>query len=249
MGDTVYFKIYAKLSDGSYQYSEIRGYSAVAYAKTILNKETASDEMKALVVSMLNYGAEAQMAFGYNTDNLMNSFLTSEQLSLAPSYDELSNVGLVSVDADKAQNFVYNQGDFAKRTTSVSFDSAFSINYYFTAKAQPDNGMKLYYWSLEDYNNADVLSLNNATGSMDMVATGSGNQYWGQVADIAAKQINETMFVVGVYELDGVTYTTGVLAYSIGRYCQTLAANDASNLQGLAKATAIYGACAEEYFK
>ncbi|MBQ2384452.1 MAG: starch-binding protein, partial [Oscillospiraceae bacterium] len=58
MGDTLYFKVYAKLSDGSYAYSTAGGYNAKAYANSILKGENSA-EMKALVVSMLNYGAEA----------------------------------------------------------------------------------------------------------------------------------------------------------------------------------------------
>jgi hypothetical protein len=153
---------------------------------------------------------------------------------------------LVAVDSSKVGMFTYKTGDFAKRTNSVSFDGAFSINYYFTAKGTPDNGMKFYYWNTADYLAADVLTPENATGSMDMV-TGGGNQYWGEVANIAAKQVDETYFVAGVYELDGTTYTTGILAYSLGKYCAKLAAGT-SEQQALSAATAVYGYYAKEYF-
>ena len=75
-----------------------------------------------------------------------------------------------------------------------------------------------------------------------------GNQYWGEVAGIAAKELDETVFVVGVYAYNGTTYTTGVLNYHIGKYCVGLAAKDISNQQELAKATAVYGFYAKEYF-
>ena len=79
LGDMLYFKVYAKLSDGSYVYSDIAGYHGVAYANTILNNPDSSTMAKSLVVAMLNYGAAAQAYFGYNTDNLMNASLTIEQ--------------------------------------------------------------------------------------------------------------------------------------------------------------------------
>jgi hypothetical protein len=245
LGDAVYFKAYAKLTDGSYVYSDIVGYNAVAYAKSIL-KNSTNDYMKRLVVAMLNYGAEAQVFFDHNADNLMNSFMTQAQKNLIAAYDDSMVEDLIAVDSKKAARFIYNTGDFAKRTNSVSFDGAFSINYYFTAKGTPDNGMKFYYWNTADYLAADVLMPENATGSMDMVNV-SGNQYWGHVPGIAAKQVDETYFVAGVYELDGVTYTTGVLAYSLGKYCVKLAGGT-SDQKDLSTATAVYGYYAKEYF-
>ncbi|MBQ7345411.1 MAG: hypothetical protein IJW45_05040, partial [Oscillospiraceae bacterium] len=63
IGDQMWFKIYAKLSDGSYVYTTVNYYSAVRYANSILNRSTSSSYSKALVVAMLNYGAEAQLYF------------------------------------------------------------------------------------------------------------------------------------------------------------------------------------------
>ena len=248
LGDAMYFKAYAKLSDGSYVYSGMVGYNAVVYAKSIL-KNSTNTYMKQLVVAMINYGAEAQGYFCGKEGvefTPMNNFLTADQQALISAYDASMVADLVAVDSSKVGMFVYNTGDFAKRTNSVSFDGAFSINYYFTAKGTPDNGMKFYYWNTADYLAADVLTPENATGSMDMV-TGGGNQYWGEVANIAAKQVDETYFVAGVYELDGVTYTTGILAYSLGKYCAKLAAGT-SEQQALSAATAVYGFYAKEYF-
>lgn len=70
LGDAVYFKVYAKLADGSYVYSDIAGYHAVAYAKTVLNSSTSSTKAKALMVAMLNFGAAPQEFFNCKTDYL-----------------------------------------------------------------------------------------------------------------------------------------------------------------------------------
>ena len=45
-------------------------------------------------------------------------------------------------------------------------------------KKSQNKMVSFYYWNTADYLAADVLTPENATGSMDMVA-GSGNQYWG----------------------------------------------------------------------
>jgi hypothetical protein len=247
LGDAVYFKVYAKLSDGSYVYTDVAGYHAVAYAKSIL-KNSSNSYMKSLVVAMVNYGAEAQKYFHHNEDSLMNSFLTDAQKALVTDYRASMINGVVAVDSTKAGSLQYNGSSYAKRVPTVSFDGAFAINYYFTTAVKPDSAVKLYYWTLEDYNAATTLSPKNATGSMTMTLTEDANRYWGQISGIAAKELDETVFVVGAYSYNGTTYSTGVLNYHIGKYCAGLAAKDTSDQQDLAKATAVYGYYAKEYF-
>ena len=51
----------------------------------------------------------------------------------------------------------------------------------------------------------------------------------------------------GVYEVDGEIYSTGVIAYSIARYC--VAKADAySKIQHFARAAIVYGYHAKSYF-
>lgn len=243
MGDIIYFKVYAKLSDGSYTYSQISGYSAVTYAQSILaNSESA--EMKALVVAMLNYGAEAQRYFGYNTDALMNAALTAEQQALVGAYDESMVADLVAAGSAKTAAFPKSDDGFTRVSTSVSFEGAFAINYYFTPAYPVDGEVTMYYWDAQAYAAADALTAENATGVLIMTP---GAEYWGVVAGIAAKEIDSTVYVAGVYTSGGVAHTTGVLAYSLGRYCESKAAGTTA-IQPLAQATAVYGWCAKEYF-
>ena len=110
----------------------------------------------------------------------------------------------------------------------------------------PENGMKLYYWDLSTYATVDVLTRENATGVVEM--TPNGSAYKGDVTGIAAKEIDQTVFVAGVYEVGGVTYTTGVLPYSLGAYCIDRIAKGSANMQALAAATAVYGYYAKQYF-
>lgn len=248
LGDVLYFSVYAQLRDGSYVYSSVKSYSAREYARTILDRDTSSDAMKSLVVAMLQYGAQAQLYFGYETDTLMDAELTQEEKTLVAAYDEAMMEAVPEVDAVKAAGFVYEPGGFLSARPTVSFDGAFAINYYFTAAQQPEDGMRLYYWDLASYDSAQVLTVENASGMVEMDATGEEGQYWGQVAGIAAKQIDEAVFVVGVYEYDGVSYCTGVRCYSVGEYCRTVAGRDDSDQQSLAVATAVYGYHAKAYF-
>lgn len=66
----------------------------------------------------------------------MNASLTADQKALVEGYRSSMMNGLSSIDATKAQKFVYHSTGFSKRTCSVSFDGAFSINYYFTTNGR-----------------------------------------------------------------------------------------------------------------
>ena len=241
LGDTLYFKVYAKLSDGTYAYSEIAGYNAVAYANTVLNDANASDKAKALVVSMLNYGAAAQEYFGYKTDALMSAGLTAQQQALVPDYDAAMVQDVVKADFGKVGAFVMN-GGYSNIYPTVSFEGAFAINFYFTPDRAVDAAPVLYYWDAETYAGVDVLTPENATGVLTMAQDGSN---WGAAVEgIAAKAVDETVYVAGFYTGDGVAYPTNVIAYSLGNYCKTIADNG----EAFGAATAVYGFCAKAYF-
>ena len=237
MGDTLFFKVYAKLSDGSYVYSNVAGYNAVAYANTVLKGD--DENAKALVVALLNYGAAAQEYFGYKTDALMNAGLTAGQYQAGMLSD------VVKADSAKLGAFAATEGGFAKAYPTVSFEGAFAINYYFTPAKPVDDGMTLYYWDAATYASATELTAENATGIVVMT---SGDSYCGAIGGIAAKQIDETIYVAGVYTSEGETQCTGVIAYSLGRYLASVAGDSTSAAQALAQAAAIYGICAKNYF-
>jgi hypothetical protein len=80
-----------------------------------------------------------------------------------------------------------------------------------------------------------------------MVLTDGTNRYWANVSGIAAKDIDKTVYACGVYEIDGQTYSTGVIAYSLAKYCANRA-NVAGEFQSFAAATAVYGYHAKTYF-
>ena len=242
LGDALYFKAYAKLANGTYVYTAIAGYHAVLYANTILNSSAASAQAKSLVVAMLNYGAAAQVSFEYKTDSLMNANLTSAQKALVSAYSESMIAAVPSVSTTKAGSFV-NNGGYSDLHPTVSFEGAFSINYYFTPKYTPDNStITFYYWNLSDFNANSVLKTTNATGSVKMTST--DGVYTAAVEGIAAKAIDEPVFIAAVYTNGGTSYYTPVIGYSLGAYCKNLAANG----NDFGAATAVYGYYAKAYF-
>ncbi len=245
LGDTLYFKVFAKLADGSYVYSDLYSYSAAQYATNVLADETASNVSKTLVVAMLNYGAEAQKFFGHNVESLMNKDLTAEQRALVAGYSAANLKDVGTVDETKVGNFVSN-GGFTRKYPTVSFEGAFSINYYFVPEKTVDGHMTFYYWTEDTYSRVSQLTAENADGSRVMPLVGS--TYTAVSPEIVAKALDQTIYVAAVYESEGVTYCTGILSYSLAAYCQEHASNAASGMTAFANAAAIYGCAAKEFF-
>ena len=246
LGDDLYLRVYAKLSDGTYVYSPVTWYNAKKYANDILTK-SQNENMKSLCVAMLNYGAAAQVHFGHNTDNLMNSGLTQEQQTLAKSYSDDMISDLVVPDSAKTLNFQSN-GGFSGGYPSVSFEGAFAINYYLTPKQTVETNIILYCWDLATYTSVVQLTEDNATAKINMAPALSAGEHFGNYTGIAAKQIDETVFVAGVYESGGVRYSSPVLCYSLGAYCADQISSGSETMQNFAKATVVYGDAAESYF-
>jgi hypothetical protein len=213
----------------------------------MLGKESTSAKQKALCVAMLNYGAAAQSFFGYKTDDLMNASLTDEQKALVKAYDASYFTGTVPVDVSKIGSFASTTPGFSGRGISVSFEGAFSINYYYLPNAVVDSTMVMYYWNPKDYSNATVLTVENASGTIIMEPQANGS-YWGQLSGIAAKNLDEAYYVTVVYtDANGNSCCSGILAYSISTYCMNNA-KPGKNMQELAANTAMYGYYAKEYF-
>ena len=246
LGDNMYIRVYAKLSDGTYAYSPVTYYSAKAYAADILNNSSNPD-MKSLVVAMLNYGAAAQVHFNHNVNTLMNADLTAAQKALAKDFSNSMISTVVTPDSAKTVNFKSN-GGFSNGYPSVSFDGAFSINYYLTPKKAVESGITLYCWDLATYNSVSTLTETNATTKVTMATASTPAEYFANYTGIAAKQIDETVFVAGVYTSGGVRYSSPVLCYSLSAYCADQIAKGSATMQDFAKATVVYGDAAKTYF-
>ncbi|MBE6924504.1 MAG: hypothetical protein E7466_04610 [Ruminococcaceae bacterium] len=246
LGDTLYMKVYARMDDGSYVYSKMISTSPKNYALSIVKNTSNNSYIRSLCVSMLDYGAEAQKYFNYKSYDLMNASLTADQKALVSAYDGSMMDDIVAVTGIKGAAFPRNTTAFTSMYPTVSFEGAFSINYYFVNGLTVDGNMTMYYWTADTYNSVSQLTRTNASGSFTMVNEGS--RYWGEIANIPAKEMDDTIYVAGVYTSGGTTYTTGIIAYSLGRYCEGIAGNSSNTAQALAAKTAVYGYYAERYF-
>lgn len=243
LGDTIYFAVYYRLTDSTYGYTNLVGYSPKSYAYNQL--KTGSAEMKPLVVAMLNYGAAAQTYFGYKTDSLMNADLTAAQKALVASYSGTMVESVTQASGTKLGQFV-NNGGYTRRYPTISFEGAFCINYYFIPSAAVKGNVTMYVWNYTDYSQATTLTKANATEAVTMTLTESG-EYLAVVENIAAKDLDKAIYVSFCYS-DGTTdYCAGVIGYSIGAYCASQASKTGA-LADLAAACAVYGYYAKELF-
>ena len=244
LADTIYLACYAKLTDGSYVYTKLAPYSPITYANNQL-KSSGNTALKQLVVAMLNYGTEAQVYFNHNIANLANATLTSEQATLPEIYREEMANAVPAVSIMKQGDFTNNSG-FTSRQPAISFEGAFCINYFFTPKYLPTDGISLYYWTETDYDDVSVLTAENASGCIKLEGSGV-SQYRGDIIGISAKNISQAIYVAAVYSDGTTTWTSGVLGYSIGAYCSSQISK-AGDIADLAMATAVYGYHAKQYF-
>ena len=240
LGDTQYFRAFAKQTDGSYVYSPMVSYSALDYAKNVLSKSN-DPKLKQLVVAMLNYGAEAQKFFGYKTDDLMNKDLTAEDQALLEGIDVSSLNSVGTVDPAKVGAFA-STGGFTRRSPAISFNGAFEINYFFTPANALDGDFMLYFWSEDTYNSVTELTAENADKVVELVQ--KNGSYTAVSDEIIARELDKTLYVAAVYQSGGETYCSGVLPYSIAAYCQ----KPPADVQALATAAGIYGCTAKQYF-
>ena len=245
LGDEIWFCVYIQLADGSYLYGPAVSYSPQNYAYSVLNG-AYSDEMKALAAAMLNYGTEAQLYFDYQTDSLVNAQMTAEDHARVKTYSSDMVSTITAVPSEKQGDFL-NSGDYSSRYATVSFEGAFLINFYFEPKETVNGEMRLVYWTLDAFASENILTMENASGSVLMSNT--DGVFGAAIDDIAAKDLNIAVYVAGIYtDEQGQIHPTGVLGYSIGAYCASKASGGEGTQGPLARATAVYGYHADAYF-
>ncbi len=246
-GNEIVMKAYVKLPDGTYLYSDPVEYSALHYANSVLENKNSSKEHKAMVVAMLNYGAAAQQYFDYKADALVNSALTKAQQSLVEEYsvDMAENVSTIS--QSKAGEFGKQGTGFVMYPGANFSNTLFTVTCNLKTNKQVDGDVTLYYWDAETYASVQKLTKANATGTLKMEMSVDG-AYSAEIASIAAKDLDDTIYIAAVFNSEGSTCSSGVIAYSMAEYCKLNAQNDSSLMQELAQAAIVYGYYAEKHF-
>lgn len=241
MVDQLYVRAYVILPDGSYAYSEVTEFSPVMYAQIILEKEDASDNMKELVIALMNYGAAAQVYFNYETGNLMNAWLMDEQRNYAWSDD------LINVLPEDVSKYTFTANDQIEwRGSSVTFVGAVNHNFYFQIPEELMQGAlktELLYWTESDYNSLSELTVDNASKVTFSVTDGRA-----VIEGTAAKSLgNAFYFAVHVVYEDGEAFSQ-IYVDSAHDYARRVLSSNASSdeMKELAKALVYYSCKAKK---
>lgn len=245
MNDTIYAVTYVK-TGGRYIYSRPLSYSVVQYANAVLNGNY-SDEFKTMAVDMLNYGAEAQIYFGYRTDALANAGLTAAQQALGTQGD----VALVN-----SQQKYGTASDYVGFTSaSLSLESYVSLNY--KASVAPMSGYSVSDVTLlysAAFTDEESWIADRDAGSLSQVAMSNNGVTWtGTVRDIVAKGLRDSFYtqVMVTYSngTETVTEYSDILQFSVADFAYLAEQNGSEALRSLTQALMKYGDSAKAYFE
>ena len=199
-------------------------HSIVGYANTILaNKDnTYTDDEIALVKAMLNYGANTQLNFGYNTDNLANAGLNDAEKSFSDVTEETFESHKVTATT------VEGVGTFLG--SDLVLESETTLNVYF----KPADGI-----------NIDTLVF--SVGGKTVTSVKSVDHYIISISNITSSEL-DTPYEISVS--DGTL--SGTFNCSVFSYCYSVLSSTSNTytdeLKDTLKALYLYNAAANTYF-
>lgn len=194
-------------------------YSVRDYAQTILSDtEGKYTNEIGLVKALLNYGAESQKYFDYNSNNLANNILDDK--------DKVITTG--TVDYTKYQKSLLNNcKNITYYGSSLILKSDFTIRHYFTINAGTN---------ISDYSfvvNGKELSAMKSAGQI----------YYVDIEGITANNIDHA-YTLTITE--NATKQQASLVYSVMSY-MSAAQNSNQKLEGLVKSIYAYGVAFKNY--
>jgi hypothetical protein len=169
MADTITAQMFCSDGNGGTRAGTAYEYSVKQYAEALLGGNTATDAQKKLAKAMLNYGAYAQLYFGYNTNNLANAGNADNELAVMKS--ELQSFKPV-VDGEN-ETFTY-------AGSTLLLEADVKVRHYFKLKegqeytgsdltlyaAQPGDNLTgtYYYWESAGIPAASLGTMTEYTG-------------------------------------------------------------------------------------
>ncbi len=208
-------------------------YSVKQYAMTMLER-TNDQKLKTLLVDMLNYGASAQIYFGYNTDNLVNADLTADQQAYATK--EMKAVS----NAD--DSIILKDPKVELIGRSLSLEDRVEINFYF---------------DLKDYHADDVyavITYIDCNGNKEKIIvdgkdfSGTDNRAKITLSSLNAREMR-TQIEIEIYDAHTDNQISHSYLYSIQQYvASALGKNIDANIHAMLEAMIKFGDSAEAYF-
>ena len=225
MGDVFTAALYVVSSDGTIRYSRSNSSSIKDYLTQKLNDSTSQTELKTLAVDMLNYGAAAQIRLGYDTDQLANADLTSEQLAY----------GTKAIP--EANNSSTTYGDGSTITTSISVTS--QVELYLNCVYSPTETTGVQY-VLTNMETGELLGVLPATVK-------GGVMCQAVYQNVGAKEMRN---LIGITMFDNGTVVSKTLVWSVESYVAATRAksNVTQEELNMVNAMLTYGDSAAAYF-
>ena len=239
MNDTLYITLCAE-SRGKIYSSEMSTYSIGEYCYNTLRdtEHPASEELKTLLVDLLNYGAAAQNYNGYRTNALVNNDLTDSE----KGYGSNGTLDLTVASASEGED-----GTVKWKSATLILNDAVSLRF------KVDIGTEnIETLSLQIKDNQDVVYSGCTTRFQKI----EGSQYYIYVDGLTIAQMEKELCLSILKATVGednagnptTTYTavSKVLNYSIATYASKKM-NDTTNLGRLMKALMYFGKSAIAY--
>lgn len=252
LGDDGWYRFYVKMSDGTYVYSDRYKYSAKIYTDTVLAGDRYTDDLKALCVSLMNYGAAAQVFFAetteYTYETLMNAHLSDADLARVQAYsDDMIDERLAFAPSKHGEFAVHDQNVFPNGYNShLTLLGAITYNFTIDYVAPAGSESGLLIWTQETYETAETLTWENAVEHVMDPDSPIEVAYTGN----AAKNMGDTIFACGYVVIDGEYHYTSVFRTSIDTYAKKILASDSytDSMHTLAEYMLVYGEYAKDYF-
>ncbi len=242
MGDAQKFRFCIEGPDGIMYYSDVKEYSPQKYCSNKYTNENTSETLKAFVVALMNYGAAAQKYFNYDTEHLMNSFLTLEEQE---AYGDLTPLPLKKEETAVKYRFEVTKM-VTRNAASASLEGEIGIVY--TIKEMTDNykagNISLLYWSEDKFNTVSELTYDNRDKELFFTTTDEG--YLEVIINgIPAKELGKTCYFCVRVELDGNVYYDELKVYSIHEYSSKKFTSSDPKMVELAKRIICYSNAAK----
>ncbi len=232
-------KVYAILS-GTKNGTEYRTlpdvYSVKQYATNKLGKSSTKAGLKTLLVDMLNYGAQAQQHFGYNTGDLANNALTADQKKLATAF---SNSMITNHSATKKLSNATAQ--FSGKTLNLG--NNISIVYFMTFNNTVNKNnvsLKLSYTTATGVKKTETIPFSKFTkGDYE-------GEYRYDFSSLAAK---DSMQPVETVILENNKPVSDTITYSIPSYAskKLSSASTSTSLKEVIRKMIVYYTSAKNY--
>ena len=263
LGQDAWYRVYVKLEDGTIVYSTRIVYSAVRYSKTVLGGEY-NYKLKQLCVSLMNYGAAAQIYFAEKgiyelkeNEELMNSFLTVEQRGSIKGYSDSMIDERLPSNTDVYGEFGNNSGLIKSGNMNLTLLGAISLNikdYTYSKECVTESGF--VYWNHDTFAACDaptgkVLTWENAGEDGKVTFTGSAvdGTLEMSITGIAAAEMDRTFVVVPYVVIDNEYHFGAITRCSVDYYASVIIARSSgSTMANLAEAMVVYGEYANAYF-